>query len=236
MRAKYPYLMALAKRMVPGAFEDPHRIIGTCRYCDGDVTYAAGDTDRSGRARHDACEKEVSRGQLDCVRAGGIFRSALALVRDLPAVAPHAVNAIRAMPDRYGAIEMAGFMASVSLFSFSIFFPYSSRDSPPKNWRSPRINMLKVTVKYSINKRFCQKKSPDLTNGACRSPLELFLGTSDVFLDLPILSTLVEKERDAEEDCGQTGRRNLPGCRVGGIPTDQDDIGRDQDGSGFDEQ
>lgn len=110
MRAKYPYLMALAKRMVPGAFEDPNRCIGTCRYCDGDVTYAAGDTDRSGRARHDACEKKVSRAQLDRVRAGGIFRSVLALVRDLPAVVPHAKDALGAMPERYGAVEMAGFI------------------------------------------------------------------------------------------------------------------------------
>ncbi len=110
MRAKFPYLMALAERMVPGAFEDPLRIIGTCRYCDDDVTYAAGDTDRHGRARHDACEKIVTRRQFDRVRAPAIFRSVLAIVRDLPNVQPHALDTLRAMPKGYGPVEMAGFI------------------------------------------------------------------------------------------------------------------------------
>lgn len=110
MRSKFPYLMALAKRMIPGAFKDPHRVIGSCAYCEGDVLYKDGDADAAGRARHDACEREVTRGQLDRVRADGIFLHVLALVRDLPTVQPHAKAALRAMPERYGAREMASFI------------------------------------------------------------------------------------------------------------------------------
>jgi hypothetical protein len=148
MQAKFPYLMALAKRMVPGAFEDPHRIIGTCRYCDCDVTYAAGDTDRwSGRARHDACEKKVSRGQLDRVRAGGIFRTVLALVRDLPEVVPHAKEALGAMPERYGAIEMAGFIdAMIPLVSLEPMLTLRARRDTVVALRDTKRTLLGLST------------------------------------------------------------------------------------------
>lgn len=110
MEIRFPRLMVLAKRMVPGAFEDPRRAIGACAYCDREVLYKDGDLDAAGRARHDACEREVSRSRLDRVRADNIFLYVLALVRDLPAVHPHAKAALRAMPERYGVREMASFI------------------------------------------------------------------------------------------------------------------------------
>ncbi len=110
MEIRFPRLLALAKRMVPGAYEDPMRVIGACAYCDGDVLYKDGDVDGAGRARHDACERDVTRSQLDRVSADRVFIHALAMVRDLPTVLPHAKAAMRAMPARYGAREMAAFI------------------------------------------------------------------------------------------------------------------------------
>ena len=90
MEIRFPRLMALAKRMVPGAFEDPQRVIGACAYCDRPVLYRDGDRDARGRPRHDPCEREVTRSQLDRVSADRIFLRALAIVRELPSVVPHA--------------------------------------------------------------------------------------------------------------------------------------------------
>lgn len=110
MDIRFPRLMALAHRMVPGVFEDPQKIIGACRYCDADVAYDDGDHDAAGRARHDACERTVTRRQLDRVRADMFFMNVLGIVRDLPAVQPHASAAMRAMPEKFGPREMATFI------------------------------------------------------------------------------------------------------------------------------
>lgn len=113
MDIRFPRLMALARRMVPGAFEDPARPLGNCRYCDETVLYAEGDTDADGRPRHDRCEREVTRRQLDRVSADRIFMHALAIVRDLPSVAGPAKAAVRAMPDRCDARDMAACIDAV---------------------------------------------------------------------------------------------------------------------------
>jgi hypothetical protein len=110
MRITFPYLMALAKRMVPGVFEDPLREIGTCRFCERTVTYAEGTLDDAGHASHDACAKTVRHRQLDRVRASGIFRHVLGIVRDLPTVLPEAKTMLHDMPNGYGPVEMAGFI------------------------------------------------------------------------------------------------------------------------------
>lgn len=110
MKPGIRYFAAIAKRMVPGAFEDPNRIIGTCRYCDSDVTYAAGDHAPDGRSRHDKCEKKVLRSQMNRVHAPMYFRNVLAIVRELPSVRPHALAVHKAMPNGYGPVEMAGFI------------------------------------------------------------------------------------------------------------------------------
>jgi len=110
MAIRFPRLMALARRMIAGAYEDPSRPLGTCRYCDKTVLYAEGDHDAEGRPRHDLCESTVMRRQLDRVSADRIFLHVLAVVRDLPSVAPHAKDAIRALPDRFDARMMASFI------------------------------------------------------------------------------------------------------------------------------
>jgi len=114
MHVRFPRLMALARRMVPGAFEDPHRTLGMCLYCDREVTYAAGDTDADGRPRHDACEKTATRRQMSAISADRLFMHALALLRDLPGMKPHLRTAVHALPDGYGPKEMVRVLADMT--------------------------------------------------------------------------------------------------------------------------
>ncbi|HTM68929.1 MAG TPA: hypothetical protein VL426_06560 [Candidatus Binatia bacterium] len=110
MEIRFPRLMARARRMIAGVFEDPKRPLGSCRYCDETVLYAEGDTDPEGRPRHDRCEREVTRRQLDRVSADRIFLHVLGLVRGLPSVVKPGRDALRAMPDRCDARDMAAFI------------------------------------------------------------------------------------------------------------------------------
>lgn len=110
MHIRFPRLMAVARRMIAGAYVDPNLPLGACRYCDKPVLYAEGDRDAEGRARHDQCESAVMRKQLDRVSADRIFLHVLAMVRDLPSVAPHAKAAIRAVPEPFDARAMASFI------------------------------------------------------------------------------------------------------------------------------
>lgn len=113
MVIRFPRLMALARRMMPGVFEDPSRLLGDCRYCDAPVRYAEGDTDAEGRHRHDRCESKVMRRQLDRVGADRVFMHVVGLVRDLPSVKEPARAAIRALPEKSDARDMAKFIDAV---------------------------------------------------------------------------------------------------------------------------
>lgn len=113
MVIRFPRLMALARRMMPGVFEDPNRLLGDCRYCDEAVRYADGDTDAAGRPRHDRCESTVLKQQLDRVGADRLFIHVVGLVRDLPSVKEPARAAIRALPEKSDARDMAAFVDAV---------------------------------------------------------------------------------------------------------------------------
>ena len=113
MVIRFPRLMALARRMMPGVFEDPNRLLGSCRYCDEAVRYAEGDTDAAGRPRHDRCESLVMRRQLDRIGADRLFMSVVGLVRDLPSVVEPARAAIRALPEKSDARDFAGVIDAV---------------------------------------------------------------------------------------------------------------------------
>ncbi len=69
MLIRFKGLMQIAKRMVPGSFEDKCRIIGNCHFCGQTVDYSAGDIASDGRARHDTCEGTDIRARHAAYRA-----------------------------------------------------------------------------------------------------------------------------------------------------------------------
>lgn len=107
-------LRAMARRMVPYAIEDPNRLIGTCKYCDQDVKYAKGDLDEQGNARHDACELLAVRRQIAPPVADMLFWRALDLLRGMPHVKPRLLEAVRALPSKYVAVDMIGVLAAMT--------------------------------------------------------------------------------------------------------------------------
>lgn len=86
----------------------PAKVIGSCLHCGDTVTYAAGDTDRNGCARHDTCERGTDNAATADIQARQGFTLAITrLAKDATPQRRVVIrNLVSQLPEQYGPRDM----------------------------------------------------------------------------------------------------------------------------------
>lgn len=135
-------IRAILHRMVPGTFRDPFEVIGTCVYCDTQVTYADGDTDDAGSARHDRCWKLIRKNAERIVSATSAFLECTSAVAGDSSIATQVTRVLDKMPDRIRPEDALRYAAALS----KIVSTESTIDPGRKVIVLGKLNSVKIKI------------------------------------------------------------------------------------------